>query len=219
MCYHLVHIIYPNGETMNKPAGKVVRKAAVPAAKIVRAGPLAKTTVAGDMATAASAIRIRKPPLLRKVEVVSQPTGSHAHAAAPKRDPKLGFAQLSEMDGLARDKAVRAGLPVGLLDEAAHTVGVSQAALLGALGIATSTASRRKASGEPLSVEESDRIARLARLWRDVMVVFEDEEGAKAWLNGHVPVLGAVPLQLLATSDGFEQARTAIQRLAHGVYS
>lgn len=203
---------------MNKPARKVVKKAAAPAAKVVRTGPLAKTTVVVDMATVAPATRrVQNPHLLSKVEALSQPAGPRA--AAPKRDAKLGFAQLGEMDGLARDKAVRGGLPVGLLDEAAHTVGVSQAALLGALGIATSTASRRKASGEPLSVEESDRVARLARLWRDVIVVFQDEEGAKAWLNGHVPVLGAVPLQLLATSDGFEQARTAIQRLAYGVYS
>jgi len=204
---------------MNKAARKLARKAAAPAAKVVRARPLAKTTVVVDVANSAPAARIQKPRLLSKVEVLSQPTVPRAHPAAPERDAGLAFAQLGQMDGLVRDKAVRAGLPVGLLDEAAHTVGVSQAALLGALGIATSTASRRKASGEPLSVEESDRVARLARLWRDVMVVFQDEEGAKAWLNGHVPVLGAVPLQLLATSDGFEQARTAIQRLAYGVYS
>lgn len=123
------------------------------------------------------------------------------------------------MDGLARDKAVRGGLPVALIEEAAQIVGVSQNALLGALGIPTSTASRRKAGNEPLSIEESDRVARLARLWQDLMTVFRDAEGAKAWLNGCVPVLGAVPLQLLATSDGFEQARTAIQRLAYGVYA
>jgi putative toxin-antitoxin system antitoxin component (TIGR02293 family) len=211
--------MYPNGETMSKPARKAARKAATPAARVVRTGPLAKTKVVDDMVARAPATRVQKPRLLSQVEVLSQPTRSRAHAAAPKRDAKLGFAQLGEMDGLARDKAVRGGLPVDLLDEAAHTVGVSQTALLGALGIATSTASRRKANGEPLSVEESDRMARLARLWRDVMVVFQDEEGAKAWLNGHVPMLGAVPLQLLATSDGFEQARTAIQRLAYGVYS
>lgn len=136
-----------------------------------------------------------------------------------KRNAKLNFAQLAAMDGLARDKAVRAGLPVALLDEAAQVVGVSQNTLLGALGIPTSTASRRKANNEALSAEESDRVARLARLWQDVMMVFQHENGARAWVNGRVPVLGAVPLQLLATSDGFEQARTAIQRLAYGIYA
>jgi putative toxin-antitoxin system antitoxin component (TIGR02293 family) len=152
-------------------------------------------------------------------DVRSRPTAAPARAPQPKRITKLAFAQLAAMDGLARDKAVRAGLPVALLDEAAQIIGVSQNTLLGALGIPTSTASRRKANNEPLTVEESDRIARLARLWRDVMTVFQDEEGARAWLNGRVPVLRAVPLQLLATSDGFEQARTAIQRLAYGVYA
>lgn len=149
----------------------------------------------------------------------SQPAAAPAHASQPKGTAKLAFAQLAAMDGLTRDKSVRGGLPVALLDEAAQIVGVSQNTLLGALGIPTSTASRRKANNEPLSVEESDRVARLARLWHDVMMVFQDETGAKAWLNGHVPVLGAVPLQLLATSDGFEQARAAIQRLAYGVYA
>jgi putative toxin-antitoxin system antitoxin component (TIGR02293 family) len=151
--------------------------------------------------------------------VLSKPASAPTRAPQPKRIAKLAFAQLAAMDGLVRDKAVRGGLPVALLDEAARVIGVSQNALLGALGIPTSTASRRKAGNEPLSVEESDRVARLARLWHDVMTVFQDEEGAKAWINGRVPVLGAVPLQLLATSDGFEQARAAIRRLAYGVYA
>jgi putative toxin-antitoxin system antitoxin component (TIGR02293 family) len=90
---------------------------------------------------------------------------------------------------------------------------------LAALRIAPTTAARSKAAGSALSVDDSDRVARLAQLWQDTMIVFKHEEGTRAWLTGRVPMLDAVPLELVHTSQGFERARTAILQLAYGVYA
>ena len=119
----------------------------------------------------------------------------------------------------ARERAVMAGLPPALLDQAAARLGLSQRAFLAALRIATTTVARNKAAGNALSVDDSDRVARLAQLWHDTMMVFEHEEGTRAWLTGRVPVLDAVPLELVHTSQGFARAHTAILQLAYGVYA
>ena len=134
------------------------------------------------------------------------------------RNP-ITFVRLAALSPKAREQAVTAGLPATLLDEAATKLGLSQRAFLAALKIAPTTVARVKSTGSVLSTDDSDRIARLAELWHDAMTVFQHEEGARGWLTGRVPVLDAVPLQLVQTSQGFNRARTAVLQLAYGVYA
>ena len=115
----------------------------------------------------------------------------------------ITFVRLAALSPEAREQAVTAGLPATLLDEAATKLGLSQRAFLAALKIAPTTVARVKSTGSALSTDDSDRIARLAELWHDAMTVFQHEEGARGWLTGRVPVLDAVPLQLVQTSQGF----------------
>lgn len=131
----------------------------------------------------------------------------------------LTFVRLAALSPEAREHAVTAGLPATLLDEAATKLGLSQRAFLAALKIAPTTVARVRSTGSVLSTDDSDRVARLAELWRDAMTVFQNEEGARGWLTGRVPVLDAVPLQLVQTSQGFNRARTAVLQLAYGVYA
>lgn len=131
----------------------------------------------------------------------------------------MTFSKLADMRPEAREKAVTAGLSPALLDEAAAAMGVSQRVLLTSMNIAPTTVARSRSKGIPLSMDDSDRVARLAELWHDAMVVFAHEEGARGWLTGRVPVLDAVPLQLVQTAQGFNRARTAILQLAYGVYA
>lgn len=140
------------------------------------------------------------------------------HAAPGARAP-ITFVRLAALSPEAREQAVRAGLSPALLDEAAVKVGLSQRALLAAMKMAPTTVARSRAKGSPLSLDDSDRLARLAELWQGAMTVFEHEEGARGWLTGRVPVLDAVPLQLVQTSQGFNRARTAVLQLAYGVYA
>ena len=147
----------------------------------------------------------------------------HASPTAPRRvraSPRqITFDRLADMSLEARERVVTAGLPATLLEEAAAKLGLPQRAFLAALKIAPTTVARNKAAGNPLSVDDSDRIARVAQLWHDTMMVFEHEEGTRAWLTGRVPVLDAVPLELAHTSQGFARAHTAILQLAYGVYA
>lgn len=131
----------------------------------------------------------------------------------------ITFVRLAALSPEAREQAVTGGLPATLLDEAATKLGLSQRAFLAALKIAPTTVARVKSTGSALSTDDSDRIARLAELWHDAMTVFQHEEGARGWLTGRVPVLDAVPLQLVQTSQGFNRARTAVLQLAYGVYA
>ena len=139
------------------------------------------------------------------------------NGSSPKAS--MTFTRLSDMRPEAREKAVTAGLSPALLDEAAAAMGVSQRVLLTSMNIAPTTVARSRSKGIPLSMDDSDRVARLAELWHDAMVVFAHEEGARGWLTGRVPVLDAVPLQLVQTAQGFNRARTAILQLAYGVYA
>lgn len=158
----------------------------------------------------ASAVAFAQPVKTRRE--IAKPT-----MAAPKAS--MTFVRLAALSPEAREQAVTAGLSPALLDEAAVKLGLSQRALLAAMKVAPTTVARSKSKGIPLSVDDSDRIARLAELWQGAMTVFQHEEGARGWLTGRVPVLDAVPLQLVQTAQGFNRARTAVLQLAYGVYA
>jgi len=199
---------------------KVMRKPIAKSSLSVR-GELGKTarrvtTFAGNLnSTRARASKLAK---------ANEPS-RHASPAVPGRVPakasprQITFDRLAGMSQQARERAVTAGLPATLLDRAAAKLGLSQRAFLAALKIAPTTVARNKAAGNALSVDDSDRVARLAQLWHDAMMVFGHEEGTRAWLTGRVPVLDAIPLELVPTSQGFSRAHTAILQLAYGVYA
>lgn len=127
------------------------------------------------------------------------------------------FANFGHLPSAEREAALRAGLPASFMDEAIAKLGVSRADLLTGLGIASSTAARVKQQGRRFSLEDSERLGRLARLWHDAFVLYETDEGVRGWLTSPVPSAGGVPLAMLATSEGFERAQRSIMQLAYGV--
>lgn len=69
-----------------------------------------------------------------------------------------------------------------------------------------------------LSVQESDRVMRFARLWVLAIGVFEGEDGARAWLKQ--PALGLrgrIPLEVAGTECGAYQVETLLQRIDFGL--
>ena len=129
----------------------------------------------------------------------------------------LNFRMFGSLSSAARIDAVKRGLPARFLSEALDALQVTRAELLNGLGIASSTAARVAQQSRPFSVSDSERLAQLARLWSQVMMVYEDEDGARAWLTGRVPSAGGIPLQLLKNPEGFEHAQRSILQLAYGV--
>jgi putative toxin-antitoxin system antitoxin component (TIGR02293 family) len=154
---------------------------------------------------------------------------SRAPAVAPGKRPKLmvipgkakdlPFDRFGELSSAQREAAVKEGLPASFLDEAIAKVGVTRAALLAGVGISSSTAARVKQHRKRFSLEDSERLARLARLWHDAYIVYESDEGAQGWLTSPVPSAGGVPLSMLATQEGFERAERSIMQLAYGVFA
>ena len=78
------------------------------------------------------------------------------------------------------------------------------------------TAQRRREQGM-LSHEESDRIARIARVVRRAMDALGDEARGKAWLKRPNRALrGFAPLGLLATDAGAELVTDELGRIEYG---
>ena len=78
------------------------------------------------------------------------------------------------------------------------------------------TAQRRKEQGT-LTAEESDRLARMARVAQRAVDAFGDEDQAREWLRRPNRALrGALPLELLGTDAGAELVSDELGRIEYG---
>jgi putative toxin-antitoxin system antitoxin component (TIGR02293 family) len=117
---------------------------------------------------------------------------------------------------------VRAGLPSTaldhVLDELADAAG-SQADVYRVVG-SMRTLQRKRTMRTPLSADESDRLARLARLVVRAEEALGDAGRAHQWLGRPNRALGGErPLTLLDSDTGALAVERVLGRLEHGVYS
>ncbi|MDQ5966272.1 MAG: hypothetical protein QG625_2427 [Cyanobacteriota bacterium erpe_2018_sw_39hr_WHONDRS-SW48-000098_B_bin.30] len=83
--------------------------------------------------------------------------------------------------------------------------------------IAPRTLARRK---EKLTAEESDLLARLARIHDFAIEVFGNHEKARKWLRTpNRAIKDHVPLQLLRSDYGARIVESLLGRIAHGIFS
>jgi putative toxin-antitoxin system antitoxin component (TIGR02293 family) len=119
----------------------------------------------------------------------------------------------------ALDALVRKGLPYGAVESVLNQVAVSAGELVELLASSKRTIARRRAE-KRLSAAESDRLARLARIFARAEEVFEDKEKARRWLHKPNRVLGGrTPLQALETDIGTLEVVRILGRIEYGVYS
>ncbi|MDX7998675.1 DUF2384 domain-containing protein [Xenorhabdus sp. Reich] len=116
---------------------------------------------------------------------------------------------------------LQTGLPLDVLDNIHRDSDLSKADILRIAGINERNVARRKSSGRPLSPDESERIARLVRVFDATIVFFNgDKEAAYHWLKHPVKGLGNVaPVSLISTESGALEIMDLIGRLEHGVIS
>jgi len=115
---------------------------------------------------------------------------------------------------------VRKGLPVGSVTSLAERLHVRNAVLSRKLGIAQRTLTRRLSGASLLTPAESDRTARMARVYANAVELIGDEEKAIAWLNTANRALGGErPIDLLDTDLGSRTVEDILGRIAYGVYS
>jgi putative toxin-antitoxin system antitoxin component (TIGR02293 family) len=85
------------------------------------------------------------------------------------------------------------------------------------LSVPPRTMARRKAE-QRLTAQESDRLARLARILSHASTVFGSEDKASTWLTRPHRVLeGTAPIELLDTDLGTQVVEAMLGRIEHGV--
>ena len=134
--------------------------------------------------------------------------------------PKTGYhVTAREGAGPVTIGTVREGLPVGIFKSVATNLEMSERELARALNIPSRTFDRRLAQGI-LSPEESDRLARVAKIFNEAREVFGSPEKARAWMSTPLAVFeGETPLRRADTSLGATQVEDVLGRIDHGVYS
>ena len=114
-------------------------------------------------------------------------------------------------------QALQAGLPTGTADALLAWGALSQDELF-RLVIPRRTLAKRRQTGGTLTAEESDRLARVARVLTRAEDVFGEPEKSRRWLRKPNRGLGGnVPLELLATEAGSRLVEQALGRIEHGI--
>jgi putative toxin-antitoxin system antitoxin component (TIGR02293 family) len=116
---------------------------------------------------------------------------------------------------------IRAGLAVAEFDALRELLGITVEGLADRIGMSIATLSRRRQTGRPLDAGHSDRLLRLARLFRLATELHDgDEEAARDWLSKPARALdGETPLDRADTEAGAREVENLIGRLEHGVYT
>jgi putative toxin-antitoxin system antitoxin component (TIGR02293 family) len=139
----------------------------------------------------------------------------------------MGVAELLEGAGLlhidadtALDLAlaIQGGLSVKALEEAIDRYGLTTIELEQI--ISRKTLSRRREKGEALTVEESNRLARLVRAFAVAEGVLGTLDKATQWMRqGNRALRGQTPMSLLTTDQGARLVEQILGRIAYGVFS
>lgn len=82
------------------------------------------------------------------------------------------------------------------------------------------TLSHRRANERRLTLDESDRLLRIARVTAEAEIAFANPEKGHRWLRKPSRPLGdAVPLQMLRTGTGADLVREELVRIQHGIFA
>jgi putative toxin-antitoxin system antitoxin component (TIGR02293 family) len=116
-------------------------------------------------------------------------------------------------------RAVQSGLPATAVDAISAGLGFTTAEME-QLVIPRRTLAHRRANHQPLTRDESDRLARIARVALGAQETFGDKQKAATWLRRPNRALqGSLPIDLLDTDDGARLVEQVIGRLGYGVFS
>ncbi|MGA6993361.1 MAG: antitoxin Xre/MbcA/ParS toxin-binding domain-containing protein [Candidatus Deferrimicrobiaceae bacterium] len=111
------------------------------------------------------------------------------------------------------------GLPYGAFVVLTGKLRLGREEASRALTISSRTLIRRK-TAKRFRVDESDRIARLARITARAIETLGTEEKATDWMRTPNRALGgAVPLYLTSTDIGARQVEEVLARIEHGIFS
>jgi putative toxin-antitoxin system antitoxin component (TIGR02293 family) len=115
-------------------------------------------------------------------------------------------------------REIERGLPLSTLDEFSAYSGIPVKELLEVV-IPPRTLKHRRQKNQPLNLDESDRLARVARMYELAVKVYGDCEDGRKWLCGRKRRFdGRTALEMLNTQIGEHAVAEALIQLDEGMY-
>ncbi|QNI32370.1 DUF2384 domain-containing protein [Alloacidobacterium dinghuense] len=116
--------------------------------------------------------------------------------------------------------SIRAGLPATIISVLAERLTLHRLDVAKHLGIPPRTLTRRLSRHARLTVDESDRAARMARIIALATEVLGANEKAASWLRTPNRALGGrQPIDEIATDPGYRSVEEVLYAIAYGMYS
>ena len=116
-------------------------------------------------------------------------------------------------------REVEHGLPLSTLEDFSAYSGIAVKELMDVV-IPARTLKHRRQNKEPLSLDESDRLARVARLFELAVKVFGDPEKAKRWLTKPKSRFEErSPLSMMRTGLGGQGVEEMLYQIDEGVFA
>jgi len=141
-----------------------------------------------------------------------------AHAAAVEEVAAFYGASLLDSP-LVLAKAIRDGLPIAAFFDLQNRLELTTATLGEVLALPARTLQRRREEGR-LSKEESDRLARLRRVFEAARTLLGSDPATAEWFKEpQIALAGSSPLALCDTEPGAREVERLIGRIEHGVYA
>jgi len=116
-------------------------------------------------------------------------------------------------------KDIERGLPLSMLEEFSAYSGIAVKNLLEVV-IPPRTLKHRRARNEPLSMEESDRLARVAKMYELAVKVYGDRDDGRDWLTSSMRRFdGRTALSMLRTEKGEEAVQEFLIQIDEGMFA
>ena len=163
---------------------------------------------------------LRRIPDVSGYFATSEPLPAKVEAAAAPAEPAASSAELSRIVVAAGDMACAGDSPrLAVEDFLRDWTKIFKLDELYTTVLPSRTLARRKAKKEPLSVEETDKALRLARVAAEAERVFGTPEKSLRWLRKPNRVFsGLSPLGLLATETGSKAVEQLLGQIDHGMF-
>ena len=115
-------------------------------------------------------------------------------------------------------REVERGLPVSTLEEFSAYSSIPVKDLLEVV-IPARTLKHRRQRNEPLNLDESDRLARVARIYELAVKVYADREDGRKWLSGKKQRFdGKTALEMLRTEAGEHAVKEFLIQIDEGMF-
>jgi len=115
-------------------------------------------------------------------------------------------------------REIERGLPLLILEEFSAYSGIAVKDLLEVV-IPARTLKHRRQRQEPLNLDESDRLARVAKVYELAVKVYGDREDGRKWLCGKKRRFdGKTALEMLRTEAGEHAVAEALIQLDEGMF-